>query len=55
VKNNRPVAYVRSQDFEVIVAAVVVVEEEALDSDEAVELDPFPQVGRLVAVDGAHR
>src|SRR3954467_1979220 len=34
-----------------VVGALVVVEVEALDADEAMELDPLPERGRLVAVD----
>ena len=37
----------------VVVLAAVVVEEEALDADQSVELDPFREVGRLVAIDRA--
>src|SRR4029453_17639798 len=47
--------HIWSKNLEVVVGTLVVVEEEPLDSDEAVKLDPLRKVSRLVPVDGADR
>jgi hypothetical protein len=53
--HHRSLVDVRGEHLEVVVAAEVVVEEEALDADELVELDPLGQIRSLVPVDGADR
>ena len=45
VDRDRPVLDVRGQHLAVLIAAVVVVEEKSLDAHQAMELDPFAQVG----------
>ena len=49
------VGHIRRQHLPKAVDAAVVVEEELLHSDEAMELDPLLQVGGLVPEDGASR
>ena len=53
--HNRAVGDVRGQHLTVVVGAEVVVEEEALEADELVELDPLAQVVGLVVVDHEDR
>ena len=49
------VGHIRGQHLPKAVDAAVVVEEELLHSDEAMELDPLLQVAGLVPEDGASR
>jgi hypothetical protein len=55
LQHDRPVLDVRAQHLQMRVGAEVVVEQEAFGAHQAVELDPFRQELRLVAVDGADR
>ena len=41
------------QHFQMVIGAAVVIKEESLDAHQAMELDPFAEVGRFVQVDGA--
>ena len=53
VQDHEAVLDVGLEHVEVVVRAEVVVEVEALDAHEAVELEPFGEIVRLVAVDRA--
>ena len=54
-QNDRPILQVGRQGLQVVVFAPVVVEVEALDTNQAVKGHPFPQVTGLVPVDRADR
>jgi hypothetical protein len=55
VQHHRPLSEVRLEHVEVLVDALLVVEEEPLYANEQVKLDPLPQVGSFVAIDRADR
>src|SRR5919204_208118 len=53
VRHDSAVLDVGGEHLVVVVSAAVVIEEEPLDADEPVELDPLPEVRCLVAIDRA--
>src|SRR5436309_40095 len=55
VQHDNVLLEIGREDVQVGILALVVVEKEAVDANQPVELDPLGEIGSLVAVDGADR